>query len=298
MRGKDKRKGTCSNFIPWLRVFEHRGENCFGGCCNPPLRRTRIKLMKWKMKRKFPYNVHFQIACFIKGRNIWYCAKNRFIPLPSYYVYSDIERIDFDFDVVTNVQVIECELPLPLTHTSPDVPIFSYLLSVRLPSQNLQKTLEDIKASERKECQVPVEEILDNPELQKFINAAIKEINSATLQWPSTGQCTQKMVEILFMNNHALCMQDWDSFYKSIRLMQPWMAVYDNIHYTRYVTVYWSTMNNLNEKNRPNSWKMDCFQDLYLNFLSTRAWRSFLSEAFMSSSVFWRFQLGRRTNNK
>ena len=30
--------------------------------------------------------------------------------------------------------------------------------------------------------------------------------------------------------------------------MQPWMAVYHNIHYTSYMTVYWSTMNNLNEK--------------------------------------------------
>ena len=76
---------------------------------------------------------------------------------------------------------------LLLTHTSLDAPIFSYLLLVRLPSRHLKKTLEDIKTSERKERQVPVEEILDNSELQKFINAAIEEINSATLQWPSTG---------------------------------------------------------------------------------------------------------------
>ena len=98
------------------------------------------------------------------------------------------------------------------THTSPNIPIFSYLLLVRPPSRNLQEPLKDIKAYERKEHQVPVEEILDNPELQKFINAAIEEINSATLQWPSNGECTQKMLEILFMNNHALCRQDWDSF--------------------------------------------------------------------------------------
>ena len=85
---------------------------------------------------------------------------------------------------MTNVQVVECELPLQ--HTSPDAPILSYLLLVRLPSRNLQKTLDDIKVSERKERQVPVEEILGNLELQKFINPAIEEINSATLQWPST----------------------------------------------------------------------------------------------------------------
>ena len=84
-------------------------------------------------------------------------------------------------------RLLNASYPLLLAHPSPDAPIFSYLLLVRLPSRNLQKTLEDIKASEIKERQVSVEEILDNAELQKFINAAIEEIKSATLQWPSTG---------------------------------------------------------------------------------------------------------------
>ena len=57
-------------------------------------------------------------------------------------------------------RLLNASYPLLLTtHTSPDAPIFSYLLLVRLPSRNLQKTLEDIKASERKERQVLVEEI-------------------------------------------------------------------------------------------------------------------------------------------
>ena len=30
MRGKDELKATQSNFTPWVRVFEHRGENCLG----------------------------------------------------------------------------------------------------------------------------------------------------------------------------------------------------------------------------------------------------------------------------
>ena len=71
----------------------------------------------------------------LKGRSFRYCAKNRFVPPPSYYVYSDIERIDFDFDIVTNVQVVGCLILL--TRTSPDAPIFSYLLLVPLPSDNV-----------------------------------------------------------------------------------------------------------------------------------------------------------------
>ena len=35
-RGKDELEGTRNNFTPWLRDFEHQGENCLGGCCKPP----------------------------------------------------------------------------------------------------------------------------------------------------------------------------------------------------------------------------------------------------------------------
>ena len=74
------------------------------------------------MKRKLPSGVHFQIACFTEGRSFRCCTKNRLILPQFYYFYSDIERIDFDFDIVTNVQVVG----------SPDAPIFSYLLLVSL----------------------------------------------------------------------------------------------------------------------------------------------------------------------
>ena len=36
MRGKDKRKGTCSNFIPWLRDFGHRAKTILGVVATPP----------------------------------------------------------------------------------------------------------------------------------------------------------------------------------------------------------------------------------------------------------------------
>ena len=117
-----------------------------------------------------------------------------------------------------------------------------------LPSQSLQKTLEDIKNSGREERQGLVEEILDNPELQEFIHAVFEEIDSADSAMAKYWITYLEMVEILFMNYHALRTRDWDSYLQSIRLMQPWMAVYDNLHYTRYMTVYWSTMNNLNEE--------------------------------------------------
>ena len=46
MKGKDEVEGTRSNFTPWLCDFEHQGENCLGGCCNPRLRRTRVNAIR------------------------------------------------------------------------------------------------------------------------------------------------------------------------------------------------------------------------------------------------------------
>ena len=53
-------------------------------------------------------------------------------------------------------------------------------------------------ASGRKECQVLVEETLDNPELQKFIYAALEEINSADSAIAKYWATYSEMVEILF----------------------------------------------------------------------------------------------------
>ena len=36
MKGKDELEGTRSTFTPWLRDFEHQGENCLGGVVVTP----------------------------------------------------------------------------------------------------------------------------------------------------------------------------------------------------------------------------------------------------------------------
>ena len=43
MKRKDELRDIRCNLFPLLRIFEHRGDNCLGGCCNPPphLPRTR-----------------------------------------------------------------------------------------------------------------------------------------------------------------------------------------------------------------------------------------------------------------
>ena len=56
-----------------------------------------------------------------------------------------------------------------------------------------------------------------------------------------------EMVEILLMHYHAMRIQNWTEYLLSLRLILPWMAVYDGTNYTRYMSIYWVEMYNLNE---------------------------------------------------
>ena len=47
---------------------------------------------------------------------------------------------------------------------------------------------------------------------------------------------------------HAIRTQNWEEYLIFIRMMLPWMSAYDSLHYSRYLSVYWSTINNLDEK--------------------------------------------------
>jgi len=57
-----------------------------------------------------------------------------------------------------------------------------------------------------------------------------------------------EMTEILMMNLHALRTQNWEEFNGSLRLMLPWMQIYDNDKYGKWIVEYWLEMNNLTEE--------------------------------------------------
>ena len=63
------------------------------------------------------------------------------------------------------------------------------------------------------------------------------------------------MVEILLLNNHSLRICDREGYLSSLRRMLPWMAIYDSIHYARYLPLYWSTMRSLGDEE--TRWMME-----------------------------------------
>ena len=56
------------------------------------------------------------------------------------------------------------------------------------------------------------------------------------------------MVEILVMNIHALRTQDWDAFKASLRMMLPWLRIYDNDKYSRWLVEFWLEIDTLPEE--------------------------------------------------
>ena len=56
------------------------------------------------------------------------------------------------------------------------------------------------------------------------------------------------MIEILFMNIDSLKCKEWKRFLSSLRLMMPWMMIYDNTNYSRWLPVFWMEMSSVSQE--------------------------------------------------
>ena len=100
-----------------------------------------------------------------------------------------------------------------------------------------------------KEMRIEIyEELLDEPSLKGYLNdlyASIEASNSSkTRYWLSFLE----IVEVLLLHYHSMWCPKWENYLLSIRLMLPWMAACDNLHNSRYLSIYWSMMKSLNEE--------------------------------------------------
>ena len=51
----------------------------------------------------------------------------------------------------------------------------------------------------------------------------------------------------MIMNIHTLRTQDWDAFKASLGMMLPWLRIYDNDKYSRWLVEFWLEINTLPE---------------------------------------------------
>ena len=90
-----------------------------------------------------------------------------------------------------------------------------------------------------------VNSLKENVEFKNFMCDAYKIIEGYNSPMTSYWLSFMEMVEILVMNIHAIKIQDWDMFLASIRLMVPWIQVYDNNKYGKWLVEFWLEMSNL-----------------------------------------------------
>ena len=56
------------------------------------------------------------------------------------------------------------------------------------------------------------------------------------------------MVEILIMNIHSIKLRNWEHFKDSLKLMIPWLQIYDKFHYGKWLPNFWADIKDLREE--------------------------------------------------
>ena len=115
-------------------------------------------------------------------------------------------------------------------------------------SAEIQSALELLRhpsKHSKAELQNAMDVIRNATEFHEFIERAygiIKDYNSPLADyWLSY----MELVEILMMIIHALKTQNWMMFKESIRMMIPWMKIYDNNKYGKWLVEFWAEMSTL-----------------------------------------------------
>ena len=95
-----------------------------------------------------------------------------------------------------------------------------------------------------------IHELLNTDEFVNLVTSEFEEINNSDSEHGKYWLTYMEMVEILLLNYHSLRTQLWDQYLISLRLMCPWLAAYNHVHYTRYLPYYWASMISLEDEVR------------------------------------------------
>ena len=92
------------------------------------------------------------------------------------------------------------------------------------------------------------EDLFTNTNFQNLVQASVERIDITNSPKARFWLSYMEMVEILYMHYHAMRTQNWEEYLTSIRMMLPWLFAYNSFHYSRYLSLYWSEINNLDEE--------------------------------------------------
>ena len=118
-------------------------------------------------------------------------------------------------------------------------------------SPELKVSLEILKnpsTCSQAQLQAAAADLLENEELTSFVTKAFESVEASDSPMARFWLSFMDMVEILLMNIHALRTQDWDSFKASLRMMFPWLRIYDNDKYSKWLVEFWLEISSLPEE--------------------------------------------------
>ena len=123
-------------------------------------------------------------------------------------------------------------------------------LNKRLEGGSLSDEIKTSLAKTREQNVANAEELIEaytrlesNTELQDLVKTLFTNFEAAPLAefWISFLE----MVEILTQNIHAIRTGNWSEFKSSLKLMLPWMQIYDNDRYGRYLPDFTAVLDTL-----------------------------------------------------
>ena len=93
-----------------------------------------------------------------------------------------------------------------------------------------------------------MDDLQSHSDFAAYVDAIFANVDRLDNPMAKYWKSFMDMVQILFMNIHALRTQSWDMFKVSLGLMLPWLHIYDNDKYSKWLLHFWLQMSSLPEE--------------------------------------------------
>ena len=112
----------------------------------------------------------------------------------------------------------------------------------------------EIDSADRLLC---LDMLIEDEEFDKYVTTLFNNIQGSESHLADFIVSLMEMIEILFMNIDSIRTHNWKLYLESLRLMMPWLIIYDKVNYGRWLPVFWLRMKSLSEEEE--KWMPDIF---------------------------------------
>ena len=104
---------------------------------------------------------------------------------------------------------------------------------IKLPTDMQMKIdgLRDPSAYSQGEVEAVMDDLQSDSDFSAYVNAILVNVDRLNTAMAKYWKTFMDIIQILFVNIHALRTRSWDMFKVSLRLMLPWLHIYDNDKY-------------------------------------------------------------------